>query len=209
MAYKTTKNIRVFMGATLEDGSKTMLQGEVNTQKTYYPVKELNERINLKNTFKSLSEVCRSSRDIEILGEILERTDITNKILLPNLSELAEEFNISRQHLNTLLNRAEDANLLYKINTRHYMLNPYKIMGAKASSCDYETQEMIQVSWKELTGLITELETEQLLKLSDYLGLDIGLPPTSYCLSIAAYYNKHKTITDKQRAGLVRAGFLK
>ena len=37
----------------------------------------------------------------------------------------------------------------------------------KASKSGYKIQELIQVRWKEETGLITELEYEQLIALTD------------------------------------------
>lgn len=209
MGYKTTKQTKVQLGATLDNGSRTILEADVTEKGASYVVTELNERMNLRNTFKAISEACRSSADITILGEILERTDIQNEVLLHNLTEWAAQLNVSRKHLNTLLTRAEDAALLYKLDTGHYMLNPYKIMGAKASSAGYEIQELAQVRWKELTGLYTELEIQQLLDVSDYLGLENGLTPTHFNLSVARYYSKHKTISPKQRASMIKAGIIK
>jgi AraC-like DNA-binding protein len=209
MGYKTTKQTKVQIGATLDDGSRAMLEADVTVKGASYVVTELNERMNLRNTFKAISEACRSSADITILGEILERTDIQNEIRLHSLTEWAAQLNVSRKHLNTLLTRAEDASLLYKLNTGHYLLNPYKIMGAKASAAGYEIQELAQVRWKELTGLYTELEIQQLLDLSDYLKLENGLTPTYFNLSVAQYYSKNKTISPKQRTSMIKAGIIK
>lgn len=204
MGYVTTKKTKASLEATTDSGVRLLLSSDVEEQKEYYPVRELTERCNLKNVFRALSEACKSSRDILLLGDILERANVMNEILIPNISELANELEISRKHLTVLLSRAEDVLLLHKLGTGKYLLNPYRIMGTEASKTGYQVQELIQVRWKEETGLFTEIELAKLSVLSNYLGLDVGLRPTTFNLSVAEYYNQHKTITDKQRVAVLK-----
>lgn len=204
MGYVTTKKTKASLEATTDSGVRLLLSSDVEEQKEYYPVKELTERCNLKNVFKALSEACKSSRDILLLGEILERTNLMNEIIIPNISDLAAELNISRKHLTLLLSRAEDVLLLHKLGTGKYLLNPYRIMGTEASKTSYQVQELIQIRWKEETGLFTELELSKLSELSKYLTLSVGLRPTAFNLNIAEYYVQHKTITDKQRVAVLK-----
>ena len=204
MAYVTETNKTASLGATTDDGVRITLDGVIRQNTTYFPVKEVDEKFNLRNVFIAISEACRSSKDIEILGYLLERTDYNNYITISNLSELAEELGVSRKHLNTILKRAEEATLIHKIETGKYMVNPYKIMGASACKAGYETQELNQVRWKELTGLFTDLEIQQLIDLNKYMEFDVPLRPTSFNISIAEYYAKNKFITDKQRESLVK-----
>ena len=204
MAYVTETNKSGRLGATTDDGDRIVFEGLIKSKKEYFPVKEVDEKFNLRNVFIAISEACRSSKDIEILGYLLERTDYNNYITISNLSELAEELGVSRKHLNTILKRAEEATLIHKIETGKYMVNPYKIMGASACKAGYETQELNQVRWKELTGLFTDLEIQQLIDLNKYMEFDVPLRPTSFNISIAEYYAKNKFITDKQRESLVK-----
>ena len=68
-----------------------------------------------------------------------------NEILLPSITDIANDLGVSRKQLTVLLKRAEDVNLLHKLGTGRYLLNPYKILGAYASQTNYENQELIQV----------------------------------------------------------------
>lgn len=204
MPYITDKKVTARLKATLDDGTKLELEGDVDAKKKYYPVTELDEKVNLMGIFKALSKICKSSKDIMILGTIIEYANAHNEILIPNQTSYAKELDISRKQLIGVLTRAEEANLIHKLDTGRYLLNPFKIMCESACARHYEHQELIQVRWKEETGLFTELELESLIQLSNYLELEVGLRPTSYNLSVATYYQRNHQITDKQRECIMK-----
>ena len=199
MSYVTNKTITAKLKATLEDGTVCELKGDVSNTKEYYPIKELDERVNLMGLFKSLSQICKSSTDIVILGTIIEYANAHNEILIPNQTSYAKELGISRKQLIGVLTRAEEVNLLHKLYTGRYLLNPYKVMCESACARPYKHQELIQVRWKEETGLFTELELEKLINLSKHLELDVCLRPTAFNISVAEQYHTKHQITDKQR----------
>ncbi len=204
MPYVTSNKTVAKLKATLEDGTVCELKGDVSTTKEYYPIKELDERVNLMGLFKSLSQICKSSTDIVILGTIIEYANAHNEILIPNQTSYAKELGISRKQLIGVLTRAEEVNLLHKLDTGRYLLNPYKVMCESACARPYKHQELIQVRWKEETGLFTELELSKLNGLSNHLELAVGLRPTAYNLSVAEYYYVNHQITDKQRKAILK-----
>jgi len=170
---------------------------------SFYHVTELTERINMRNLFRTLATTLKSSNDILILGEILHETNVINDIIICNISTYATRLGVSRSTLNALLQRATDANLFHKVDTGQYMVNPFMFMGAPATDKGYQQQELVQARWKELTGLLTDLEIQQLLNLRDYLGLPY-LAGTDFNINVARYYASHNTITIKQRAALIK-----
>lgn len=204
MRVNTHKETVAKLKATTEDGTKIEFKAEVTTNKEFYPVNEVDEKVNLMGLFKIMSEICKSGKDIKLLGQIIDYANGKNEIWLGNQTKLAEEFGVSRKHLSQLLKRAEEAKLLHKLDVGIYLLNPYKVLGESASKRTYKEQELIQVRWKSETGLITELELKQLIELSKHLELVVGLAPTEFNLSVASYYAGKHTITDKQRQALLK-----
>lgn len=199
MSYVTNKTITAKLKATTEDGVKFEFKADIGNDKEYFPVMEIDEKVNLMGIFKALSQICKSSKDILILGTIIEYANAYNEIIIPNQSSYAKELNISRKQLLGVLSRAEEVNLLYKLDTGRYLLNPYKILSESACKRNYKHQELVQVKWKEETGLFTELELEKLINLSKHLELDVCLRPTAFNISVAEQYHTKHQITDKQR----------
>lgn len=204
MRYKREENTTATLQATLDDDTRIQFKAEINKIKEFYPVNEVDEKVNIMGMFKALSEICKSSSDIDILGSMIDGANALNEIVIPSITEFAEDMKVSRKHLNTLLNRAEEAKLLHKLGTGRYFLNPYKILGKTASGLDYQRQELIQVRWKEETGLFTELELEKLVNLSNYLELDVCLRPTQFNRSVAEHYSSKHQITDKQKKSVLK-----
>lgn len=203
MAHTTTKQTRAVLLATDENGNHLTLAATINSATTFYPVTEVTERMNMRNLFRTLATTLKSSNDILILGEVLHETNINNDIVICNISTYATRLGVSRSTLNALLQRATDANLFHKVDTGQYMVNPFMFMGAPATDKGYQQQELVQARWKELTGLLTDLEIRQLLNLRDYLGLPY-LAGTAFNVNVARYYASHNIITAKQRTALAK-----
>ena len=158
---------------------------------------------NTMELLTKLSEVAKSSKDLTILNSVIQQADTKNEIKILNISKFATEVGCSRAVLNSLLVRAVDADLLYKIDSGHYLLNPFVLMGNGLSSRKKELQVEAQVRWRELTGYLTAKDKEKLAKLSTHLELDDVLTCTDFNLSVANYYDKNGSITDKQKACLL------
>lgn len=208
MSYKSHSITEYSIGATLDDGQRTEFKAIQSGENEYYPVHEVDQRCNLGKLFQELAKICKSSKDIAILGELLQETNVINELVIDNISEYAQYFNVSRKKLTLLLAEADKSNLLYKINTGRYFVNPYILISPQININNYEAQELVQVRWKELTGLFTELEIEQIKEFSSFLGLDQGLRATEFNLSVAKYYAKNHTITDKQRKAYIKIGVI-
>lgn len=198
-------NETVTGNATLYDVNGNPFDVDLTKQKNFefYNVTEIDGRFNM-NIFKVLGKTCKTGNDVVVLGELLQDVNQMNELIIPNISAKAEKIEISRKHLNTVLNNAVDSNLLHKMDSGYYLVNPYVLMMPKASKSGYKIQELIQVRWKEETGLITELEYEQLIALTDYLGLSEGLRPTEFNISVAGYYARDKKISPRQKTKLLK-----
>lgn len=202
MAYIREEKINNSISAITEDGITVNLTQEQKTKTTYYNVQEMNGRHNSMELFNILSEVAKSGQDNRLIGNILSIADKVNEVHIHNMTELAEELGVSRESLKKLMSRATEYNLLYKINTGHYIVNPYVIMSKGLTAAGYATQEAVQVRWIELTGLITNTQITKLTKLTRYLKLPNALKATEFNISVAEYYANNGTITDKQRSML-------
>ena len=200
---KTESNIYQ-VGATTDDGKVLILHGNSKTKTTYYKVEEINGGINIMTLFNVLSKVCKSGLDTQVIGKLIESADRNNEIVITNISKFAETNDISLEGLKRLLNRATDEALFHKIDTGHYMVNPYIIMSKGLTAGGYELQENRQIHWRKITGLITDKQLERLVKLGNYLELQSALRATEFNLSVADYYASNGEITNKQRESLLK-----
>jgi len=206
MSYVTHTETTAIIYATTDDGVRIALNGSISQNKIFYPVREITEGINVRNLFRALAGTTKSSQDLLIFGELLHDLNVLNELTILNITKLAEYLTVSRSMLNALLERAVNTDLMHKLDTGRYLVNPYRFMGAGATRAGYAQMELVQARWKELTGLLTELEIEQLLALSKYLNLPNGLPGTEFNLSVARYYATNNTITAKQKSALKQRG---
>ena len=158
---------------------------------------------NVMELLTKLSEVAKSSKDITILNSVIHQADTKNEIKIMSMSKFSTAVDCSREVLTRLLKRAVYADLLYKIDSGHYLLNPFVLMGNGLSSRKKELQVEAQVRWRELTGYLTAKDKEKLAKLSTHLELDDVLTCNDFNLSVANYYDKNGSITDKQKACLL------
>ena len=204
MAITKTENHIYQVNATTDDGKRLLLNGVTKTKSTYYKVEEINGGINIMTLFNVLGKVCKSGADTQLIGKLIELADKDNEIKLGSISKFATANGICREVLTRLLNKATDETLFHKIDTGHYMVNPYIIMSKGLTAGGYELQENRQIYWRTITGLITDKQLERLLKLSNYLELQSALRATEFNLSVADYYANNGEITDKQRDALVK-----
>jgi hypothetical protein len=204
MAITKTENHIYQVNATTDDGKRLLLNGVTKTKSTYYKVEEINGGISIMTLFDVLAKVCKSGLDTQIIGKLIDSADKNNEITIVNISKFADTNDISRESLKRLLNRATDEALFHKIDTGHYMVNPYIIMSKGLTAGGYELQENRQIEWRKITGLITATQLNKLVVLSNYLGLQSALRATEFNLSVAEYYANNGEITDKQREALVK-----
>lgn len=202
MAIIKTENHIYQVNAITDDGNRVLLNGITKTKSTYYKVEEINGGINIMTLFNVLAKICKSGSDTQIIGKLIELADSNNEITIINISKFAEANNTSRESLKRLLSRATDEALFHKIDTGHYMVNPYIIMSKGLTAGGYELQENRQLYWRKITGLITDKQLERLVKLGNYLELPSALRATEFNLSVADYYASNGEITDKQRKAL-------
>ena len=111
---------------------------------------------------------------------------------------------MSREALVKLLKRAVDSKLLFKIDTGYYMLNPYIIMSKGLTSAGFEAQELAQIKWREITGLLTQQMIDKIVNLSIHLGLSNILRASEFNLSVAEYYHSKGVITEKQKQAILK-----
>ena len=202
MAVTKTENHIYQVNATTDDGNIVVLNGITKTKSTYYKVEEINGGISIMTLFNVLAKVCKSGLDTQVIGKLIDSADKNNEVIIGNISKFATTNGLCREVLTRLLNRATDEALFHKIDTGHYMVNPYIIMSKGLTAGGYELQENRQIEWRKITGLITDKQLEKLVKLGNYLELQSALRVTEFNLSVADYYVSNGEITDKQRKAL-------
>ena len=122
-------------------------KGENIIQNRYYSIKNLTSRVNSMDLIETLATICRSSKDMRLLGALLDYADSDNKIVMTNMAEEARNLNINKSKLSVLLRLSCNANLLKKITTGTYLINPYILIGKRVRS--NEKREQLQIEWVE------------------------------------------------------------
>lgn len=202
MAYIREQKINNSISAITEDGITVNLTQEQKVKTTYFNVQEMNGRYNSMELFNVLGEVAKSGKDNKLVGCLIGLANNVNEIHIHNMTEFASLQDISRESLKKLLLRAVEHDLLHKITTGHYMVNPYIIMSKGLTAAGYEVQEATQLKWRKVTGLLTNKQIAKLVKLSGYLNMPTTLQATEFNLSVADYYHSKGEVTDKQKLAL-------
>lgn len=205
MAYTIESSMLCSVGATLDDGNRMQLSAIVSDKKGFYKIHEMNGRHNDMELFEVIGEISKSGKDVKVVGIITRLADYNNKIVIPNISRFAENNDMSREALVKLLKRAVDSKLLFKIDTGYYMLNPYIIMSKGLTSAGMEAQELAQIKWREITGLLTQQMIDKIVNLSIHLGLSNILRATEFNLSVAEHYHSKGVITEKQKQAILKS----
>lgn len=205
MAYTIESSTVCSVKAVTENGDSLVMSGVTTERKGYYKVHEMNGRHNTMELFNALSQIAKSGNDNKIIGCLVNLANGTNEIHIHNMTKFAEEQEINKESLKKLFTRAVDNLLLYKISTGHYMLNPYIIMSKALTAAGMETQELAQIKWREVTGLLTQQQIDKIVNLSSHLELPTILRATEFNLSVAEYYHSKGVITEKQKQAILKS----
>jgi hypothetical protein len=91
--------------------------------------KKLNARTQTMDFLQMLSEISKSSKDTLIIKDVVKEADIANEIKLVNMHKFAGSIDASVASLKRVLSRACDTGFLHKIDTGHYMMNPFVLLS--------------------------------------------------------------------------------
>ena len=205
MAYVKEETSIYSVNVTSENGEIFSMNKAVPAKSSYFKIHEMNGRHNDMELFEVIGEISKSGKDVKVVGIITRLADYNNKIVIPNISRFAENNDMSREALVKLLKRAVDSKLLFKIDTGYYMLNPYIIMSKGLTSAGFEAQELAQIKWREITGLLTQQMIDKIVNLSIHLGLSNILRASEFNLSVADYYHSKGVITEKQKQAILKS----
>ena len=205
MAYVKEETSIYSVNVTSENGEIFSMNKAVPAKSSYFKIHEMNGRHNDMELFEVIGEISKSGKDVKVVGIITRLADYNNKIVIPNISRFAENNDMSREALVKLLKRAVDSKLLFKIDTGYYMLNPYIIMSKGLTSAGFEAQELAQIKWREITGLLTQQMIDKIVNLSIHLGLSNILRATEFNLSVAEHYHSKGVITEKQKQAILKS----
>lgn len=113
----------------------------------YYSIKKLNQKVQYMDLIEAMAYICSSSMDIKLFGIIFSELDENNSFHI-NITKRANELQVSRVKLTKMLKKASEIGFLHKLETGHYMVNPYIIRGTKFKS--NQNFEQIQQKWTTL-----------------------------------------------------------
>ena len=159
---------------------------------------KLNGRVHTMDFLQMMSEIAKSSKDILIIKEIVKEADVTNDIKLVNIEKFAESIETSVESLRKVLKRAVDTGLLYKIDTGHYMLNPFVLLSKGLTFAKDGKQFDMQMRWREYTSMCAESDIIALDQLAAFVNVP-ALPAVPILISIANQYISKGAVTDKQK----------
>lgn len=166
--------------------------------------KKLNARVQTMDFLQIMSEVTKSSKDILILKNIIEEADATNEIRLLNITKFASIMEVGVTAVKGLLKRADNAGFLHKIDTGHYMMNPFVLLSKGLTSAGGDKQESVQLKWRSYTVVMTESDKEALVKLTKFLDLPVSLPASEFTISVANQFVAKGRLTEPQRNALLK-----
>ena len=123
---------------------QSMLATQVNAQK-YYNITKLTTRINNMDFTDIQANICRSSRDIRLLGELLDLQGSDGRIRLV-ITSFAQKHSVTRLVVDNITKRSLEHDLFKKEDRGVYFINPYVFIGRKIRS--NQQRESLQVEWK-------------------------------------------------------------
>ena len=135
---------------TSQDGKKaSMTTTTTDTEKRHF-IKKLNSRIRLSkdnsmDLFRIQEKICFSSNDIKLFRGILVHTS-REHLFSKSAVELANEFNITRPTASNFLKKCRENNLLFKVVTNKYLVNPFMFTPPGAQS---DLIAKAQLDWSE------------------------------------------------------------
>ncbi len=186
------------------EGKDIELSATVDRESEVHYVKKLNARINTMDLFSIQAEICRSSQDIKLFGNIIALANAHSQLDI-KITEFAQLHSVSRDAVNKIIKRMLSTELLLKHKAGHFMLNPYIISGMHGGS---KTIEQAQMDWSILT--IDNMEpNKQMQLLVDYVKMDFDerlLPKKGkthdYLISLLKGLQAYGKLTPKQTDSL-------
>jgi hypothetical protein len=203
MSYEIETGQNLQVRVTTEEGQSILMSKYIHKEKVT-PPRNLNTKVNLVDLMQALIGIAKSPKDLAIMLELVEEMLPNNEIMIPNLTRFSELQDISIASFKRLLSRAEDVALLHKLNTGHYLVNPFVIASKGLTSRGNEAIREIQTKWSELTVMMTASDREALVQLSNHLGLEVPLPVNPFTLSVSQQYKSKGKITEGQRLALLK-----
>lgn len=177
----------------------TLLNAEA-TEKYKNPnkAKKLNARIQTMDFLQIMSEVAKSSKDILILKDVINEADVANEIKLVNITKFADRIGAGVTAVKGILSRACEHGLLYKIDTGHYMMNPYVLLSKGLTYATDDSQVVAQSRWTNYSTVFTESDRIAVDKLANFVNAP-ALYAVPIVVSIANYYVSKGKVSDKQK----------
>ena len=129
-------------------GELFQIEGTNTETSKYYSIRNITSRINAMDLFSILEKVCKSSKDIKVINILLDKLGSDNRVRIDNISNLANELEVSRSKLNAILKQAEDNNFFKKLDRGIYFVNPYVFVGRRVRT--NELRANAQEQWNEL-----------------------------------------------------------
>jgi hypothetical protein len=117
--------------------------GESETRNRYYTIKNLNFKGAIMDLFTYQSQICKSSKDIEIFRDLLFSVNRYNEFR-ENVVKFAKEHDTSQQRVSKMLTEAVAVGLMRRIERGVYLVNPFAF---KSKGSDSETIERLQREW--------------------------------------------------------------
>lgn len=201
--------------AIASDGSKIPIEGTRTITQTNYSIRNLNSRIYLnkgkgmQDLFTTQASICNSKKSIEMFRELLIHTNNLHMLRM-SAKKFAELMDVTRNTASIFFKKCTVNNLLLKIETNEYLVNPFLFtpIGAKA-----EIIQEAQSQWAEIK-LASNLEDPEISgladdarKLIDEYELTTALAlllMNNFFISILSQYRDGKRLTKKQVDALVK-----
>ena len=143
MTKKTTVVSRLVVKTSA--GTTIPLTQTTHTEEHFSKVRNLNARINIMDFFEAQEQICKSSKDITILKEMLLWS--SKSAIFNNITGFATKYSHPTATVNRLLKRARDVGLFAKVRRGEYMVNPYTITPTWLRGKDLES---LQSEWDRL-----------------------------------------------------------
>lgn len=114
-------------------------------QRNYTILHKINARIYDMGIAETMTEVCKSSKDIEMFWKLLKATDTNNSFR--DISEIAKKNDIVPRSLRRMVKRMKDVGFVHPIQRGVYQVNPFQYIGKAVRSTKDMTN--LQLEWKD------------------------------------------------------------
>ena len=135
-------------------GETQSIEGRVVKTNVHYSIQKLNTKVDIMTLLQAVQLIGNSSKDTHIIERLIDKADDKNIIHI-NIAKYARDILVSRSQLNLIIKRSIERNLLHKIETGVYMLNPFIVISKSIRSSN--GIETAQKKYREIavsTGLI-------------------------------------------------------